>query len=156
MLLLILGLVLGLFVLVRTWFLHQSNVLVITTERVVRIHRRGFFDELVTSFYFNDIYNTTVRRQGIWGRFFKYGTLVLRGKEDAAALEMAYLPDPKSIEELIFDERENGRKKTERSDRDAVYGRFILLAPEFSKSELQAAKEAIERQLDRLEGVGLR
>jgi hypothetical protein len=114
---------------------------------VVRVQRRGWFDELVTSLSFDDIGNTTIRRQGIWGRFFKYGTLVLRGSEDGLALEMSYVPDPTVVEQSLFDQRKRLGEMAERTDRDGVYGRFLLHIPEFSMSQLKAAQEALERQI---------
>ncbi len=145
--LLTLGVVTGLFILARTWLVHTGNVLVITSERVVRVHRRGWFDELVTSINFEDISSTTIRRQGVWGRFLKYGTIVLRGAEDGLAMEMSFVPDPQQVEQSLFDQRKRIDETAERTDRDSVYGRFLLLLPEFSVNELNAVGEAIERQL---------
>ncbi len=148
-----LGLAIGFGTIVRAWFFHTANVLVITSERVIRVVRRGWFDELVTSLYFDDIYDTTVRRQGILGRFCNYGTIVLRAKESGRAVEMNFLKDPSGVEQAILDQREIFQNKKERTDVEGVYGNFLVMVPKFSPSELRAAAEAIERRLAEQQAV---
>ncbi len=152
--LLIGGITIGFYTLVRTWLVHTGNLLVITSERVVRVQRRGWFDELVTSIAFEAVSNTTIRRQGIWGRFFKYGTLVLYSAEDGLALEMSFVPDPELVEQSLFDQQRQLNNAAQRTDRDGVYGRFLMLLPDFSLSQLTAAAEAIERQISEQERIG--
>lgn len=146
------GLILGVALLVRVWLMHSANVLVITSERVLRIRRRGFLDEMITSLYFDELFDTTVRRSGIGARLFRYGTVVLRAESSERALDMTYVADPQGIERIILDQRDLKRSSSpgEVSPK-AVYGLFLSRLSELSLAELEAASEAIERELRELE-----
>ena len=44
-----LGMFLGFYIIFRAWLMSHTNVLVVTSERVVDIHRLGWFDEIISS-----------------------------------------------------------------------------------------------------------
>jgi hypothetical protein len=141
-----LGLGLGLFI--KAWLVHKSNVMIITSERVVRVRRLGLFDELITSLYFDELFDTTVRRSGMSSRLFKYGTIVLRGQSGDRALDMRFVPAVQDIERIILDQRDLKRStNTPEVSQKALYGLFLSRLPDFTDLELEAALEAVEREI---------
>ena len=67
--------VLGILLIIRTIFIWQKNVFVITTHRLIDIDQRGFFDQVVSEIPYDQVEDVSGRVKGFWGTIFRYGII---------------------------------------------------------------------------------
>ncbi|KKQ40903.1 MAG: hypothetical protein US58_C0010G0004 [Candidatus Magasanikbacteria bacterium GW2011_GWA2_37_8] len=142
------GLFIGLFIIFRTWFFNHSNVLVITSERVVDISRLSWFDEVISSAKFTEIKDIFIRRRGLSANMFNYGTITLETKNQGAVLELAQVHQPQKIQSLIVEAIENFRHLKKFSSQKSLYEGFIKTIPELTEEELCLVRDLIDNQLE--------
>lgn len=85
----------------RTFYLWYWNVFVITSERVVDIDQRGFFDRVVSEAPYDRIQDVSYRVKGVFGTVFHFGAIVVQTAGATANLEMPHVPAPEAVQHLI-------------------------------------------------------
>lgn len=144
-----LGMIIGLFVIWRTWFFGRANIFVVTNERVVDIQRISWFDETVSSVGYFDIKDISFRRKGVLANIFNYGNLIIQTKSQQFVLEIAGLRSPQRVQAMLLEIDEKYRENRRVANREAIYNNFIKIVSDLPVEELRSIHELIRIQLEK-------
>jgi hypothetical protein len=146
----------GIVVAFRSFFLWDSDVLIVTTLRLIDVDQRGFFSRFVTEATLVSISDVAWRRHGITDTLFKIGTLTIQSSGNAKSLELKRVAHPERIHELLNDLRNSTSPK--RVDLPVeTRERFRKLLSDIEKLSPEAIDkvEQLVRSEGREEAVGL-
>lgn len=139
--------VMGLYIIFRTWFFVNKNFSVITTERLVDINRVGWFDEYLSVIHFNDVVDVRVRRRGIWPNLLNYGSIAIETADEEKTLELNQVRSPQRILDLILEHKNNFVDRKNLRDQDAVYRAFLNIIPDLDEAQLCEIHDLMDEQL---------
>lgn len=97
----VVSLVAGLLVALRQAIIWYWNASVVTTQRVVDIDQRGFFDRTVSEAVFEKIQDVSYRVKGFWNTMLNFGTVVIQTAGATTNIELTNVRDPKEVHHLI-------------------------------------------------------
>lgn len=86
----------------HTW---SHTLFLITDQRLIDVDQRAVFDRVVTETRFDQIEEVRYRMQGVLSMIFRYGTISVRLRGNAADVEFAHVRKPARIQELLNDLR---------------------------------------------------
>ncbi|MBU0545795.1 hypothetical protein KKA13_00885 [Patescibacteria group bacterium] len=141
------GMFIGLYIIVQTWFFANANVLIITNERVVDINRMGWFDEVMSSAGYLDLKDVFVRKKGMMGNVFNFGTLTVETKSQQVVLEFEKIHQPQKWQNLILELRDSYRRNRHLSGKREIYESFIKIIPQLSEEDLCEIYDLISAKL---------
>ena len=133
----------GLFFGARGLVKWRMTLLAVTERRVIVVRQKGFFDRHVTELPYSRIQEVAYRVSGMGATIFRYGTLLIESAGSDEPLEMARIPHPAQVQDLI----------TELQSRDGDRGGFGDVLQAVSKMDarklalLKAELERAERAL---------
>ena len=142
-----LGMFLGFYIIFRAWLMNHANVLVVTGERVVDIHRLGWFDEIISSVSYSDIKDVAVRKKGIMQSLFNFGGIAIATKSQQFVLEILNISNPAKIQLLLSDISQQYKQDIKTANMQVIYNNFIKIIPDLTDGDLKEAKQLIEEQL---------
>ncbi len=142
-----LGMFLGVYIILRTWFLNHLNVLVVTGDRVVDIHRLGWFDEIISSVNYLDIKDVVVRKKGIAQSLFNFGGLAIQTKSQQFILEILNIGNPAKIQLLLADVGQQYKQDIKVANAQVIYNNFIKIIPDLTDGDLREARRLIGEQI---------
>lgn len=90
----------------RKWYSWQRTVMVITDQRIIDHDQDGFFERVISETTFDNISDVNYKVKGVFSTLFRYGTIKIRTKGNAADLEFRHAKTPVAIHNLINDLRE--------------------------------------------------
>ncbi|MEK7636772.1 MAG: PH domain-containing protein [Patescibacteria group bacterium] len=96
-------LVFGLVVIIRGVYVWSQNVLAVTTQRVIDIDQRGFFERHVAETTYDKIQDVRYTIRGLWSTIFRFGTIVLQTAGATTNLELTAVRQPVELQRLITD-----------------------------------------------------
>ncbi|HEX9664289.1 MAG TPA: PH domain-containing protein [Patescibacteria group bacterium] len=102
---LIFGLLSGL----RTFISWYYNVFIVTSQRVIDIDQRGFFNKVVWDTELDRIHDITYSKKGIWQTIFNYGNVQILTSGSLAKIEIINIKQPQKIKEAIKSIREEAK-----------------------------------------------
>jgi hypothetical protein len=91
------GLVLGVLAIIVTFiaaYLYQSNVVVVTSDKVAQFLYPSLFNRKISQLSLGDIQDVTVTQKGILPHLFNYGTLVVETAGEQNNYIFSYTPEP--------------------------------------------------------------
>jgi len=141
----------GLYVIFRTWYFNSKNFSVITTERLVDVCRTGWFDEYLSVIHFDDIVDVYVRKRGIWPNIFNYGSLTIKTDDDQNSLELNQIKSPQKILDLILESKNHFVNNINLRDQNLVYRAFVKIIPDLDEAQLCEIKDLADEQLKLLD-----
>lgn len=97
----------GLFILGRTIFLWWNNIFIITTERLIDIDQRGFFNRIISQSPLAKIQDVSCHIHGVWGTTFRFGDINIKWASGAVTLHVPYIYQPTRAQRLILDVQED-------------------------------------------------
>lgn len=139
--------VMGLFIIFRTWFFTNKNFTVITTERLVDINRVGWFDEYLSVIHFNDVVDIHVRRRGIWPNLLNYGSISIETADEEKTLELNQVRSPQRILDLILEYKNHFIDRKNLRDQDSIYKTFLNIIPDLDEAQLCEIHDLVDEQL---------
>src|SRR3989344_3141388 len=142
-----LGMFLGVYIILRVWFLNHSNVLVITSDRAVDIHRLGWFDEIISSVSYLDIKDVAVRKKGIAQSLFNFGGIAIATKSQQFVLEILNISNPSKHQLLLADISQQYKQDIKIANMQVIYNNFIKIIPDLTDGDLAEVKALIDEQL---------
>ncbi len=92
-------------------YLYQSNVVLITSEKVAQLLYKTIFDRKISQLSIGDVQDVTVTQKGVLARIFKYGTLVIETAGEQANYNFTFTPDPYETAKAIVGAHEENLKK---------------------------------------------
>ncbi len=141
-----LGIFLGVYIIFRAWFMSRANVLVITSDRVVDIHRLGWFDEVLSSVSYLDVKDVAVRKKGIAQSLFNFGGIAIATKSQQFVLDILNIKNPAKIQILLSDISQQYKQNIKVANMQVIYNNFIKIIPDLTDGDLKEAKRLIEEQ----------
>jgi len=142
-----LGMFLGVYIILRVWFMNRSNVLVITSDRAVDIHRLGWFDEIISSVSYLDIKDVAVRKKGIAQSLFNFGGIAIATKSQQFILEILNIGNPSKIQLLLSDISQQYKHDIKVANTQVIYNNFIKIIPDLTDGDLKEAQRLIGEQI---------
>ncbi|MBP6859284.1 MAG: hypothetical protein KBC69_01515 [Candidatus Magasanikbacteria bacterium] len=142
-----LGMLIGLYIIFRTWFFNYKNTLVLTSMRVVDLHRVGLFDEIMSSVSYLDIKDIVIRKKGIWQSLFNFGGLAISAKNEQLILEVLNIYNPSQVQSMLSDLEQQYKQDIKLASTGSIYNNFIKIIPNLSDGDLVEIKRLIDEQL---------
>jgi len=141
----------GLYILFRTWFFNYYSIFAVTTERVVDIHRMGWFDVVMSSIGYKDVKDVVVRKKGVFANILNYGTVIIQSKSDQFSLEALKVHFPQELQTTIEDLKEQHRTDRKVVDVKTIYNNFLKIISELDDKKLEYVSELIAEELEPIE-----
>lgn len=141
------GMFLGVYIIFRTWLMNHKNVLVITSDRVVDIHRLGWFDEIISSISYLDIKDVVVRKKGIAQSLFNFGGIAIATKSQQFILEILNISNPSKHQLLLSDISQQYKQDVKVANMQVIYNNFIKIIPDLTDGDLAEAQRLIGEQI---------
>lgn len=111
--LIIIGTILVLLALLMTFvgaYIYQSNVVLVTSEKLTQVVYRTIFDRKISQLSIGDTQDVTVRQTGAFARIFDYGTLVVETAGEQQNYTFTYVPKPYEASKAIVQAHEENLK----------------------------------------------
>jgi len=143
-----LGMLVGVYILFRTWFFNHLTFLVISSERVIDIHRLGWFDEIASSVSYKDIDDVAVRKKGFLSNVFNYGSLIIQTKNQKFALEILKINNPHEIQALLTETGDHYQQNRKVLNTKTIYRNFLRIIPDLPDEDLRTTRKLIDEQFE--------
>jgi len=91
----------GLILVFRVLYLYSLNVFVITSQRIIDIDQRGFFDRTVSETTYDKIQDVSYKIKGVGQTLLHYGSIMIQTAGTQANLELQGVKDPEKVQEMI-------------------------------------------------------
>lgn len=95
--------------LARSLYLWRRNLLLITTNRVIDLDQRGFFERRVVETTFDKIQDIRYAMRGLWSTFFHFGTISLYTAGATEPLDLSYVVRPAELHQQLSDLQQQRR-----------------------------------------------
>lgn len=105
--------VVGLVIFVRTLFLWYHNVFVVTTDRIIDIEQRGFFERVVSQSSFEKVQDVSLHTHGAWQTIFRYGDVNIKTAWGSVGLCVPAIFRPAKVQQLILETQELYLERTQ-------------------------------------------
>lgn len=92
-------------------YLYQSNIVIITSEKITQLLYKTIFDRKISQLSIGDVQDVTIKQIGIFARIFNYGTLVIETAGEQQNYTFTYTPSPYETGKLIVGSHEENLKK---------------------------------------------
>jgi hypothetical protein len=142
-----LGMFSGVYIIFHTWLMNHANILVVTGERVVDIHRLGWFDEIISSVNYLDIKDVVVRKKGIAQSLFNFGGIAIQTHGQQFVLEILNIGNPAKTQLLLLDISQQYKQDIKVANMQVIYNNFIKIIPDLTDGDLQEVQKLIEEQI---------
>ncbi len=143
-----LGMFLGFYIIFRAWFMSRKNILVLTSARVVDIHRVGWFDEIISSVSYLDVKDVAVRKRGIGQSLFNFGGLSIASKSESFVLEVLNIYNPAEVQILLSDLGQQYKQDIKVVNSKVIYNNFVKIIPNLPDGDLREVRRLIDEQIE--------
>jgi len=96
-------LMIGIFHFWKRFIIWSRTMFIVTSVRLIDVDQEGFFDRTVTELRFDQIQDVHYRSKGLRASLFRYGTLYITTKGDAADIQVNHVPKPQRLQQLVHD-----------------------------------------------------
>lgn len=132
---------LGALLATRLWVLWHGTFIAVTDRRLIVVRRAGLFDRQVTEVPFSKLHEVSYRVHGPFAMLFGYGTLMVETAGSDKPLELAAVPRPARLKDLIADQQE----ETGRGPGD--FGAMLHAVSGLETRKLKMLRSEIDRTL---------
>ncbi|MCA9332046.1 PH domain-containing protein [Candidatus Saccharibacteria bacterium] len=91
-------------------FLYKSNVVLVTSEKLVQLLNITLFNRKISQLSIGDVQDVTVQQDGIFPHLFKYGTIVIETAGEQQNYRFTYTPFPYETAKMIVSSHEENLK----------------------------------------------
>ena len=141
-----LGMAIGLYIIFRTWFFNHLTSFIITSERIIDIHRNGWFDEMLSAISHKDIDDVAIRKKGILSNIFNYGSLIARSKSQQFVLDIPKVKLPQELQTILLEVGEKYQRDRKLFDSQAIYRSFLAIIPDLADEQLKNTRQLIDAE----------
>lgn len=92
-------------------YLYQSNIVIITSEKITQLLYKTIFDRKISQLSIGDVQDVTINQTGVFARIFNYGTLTIETAGEQENYIFTYTPNPYETGKLIVGSHEENLKK---------------------------------------------
>jgi len=90
--------------------LYNSNVMLLTNEKIAQVLYKSLFSRKISQLSIGDVQDVTVVQNGVFARLFNYGTLVIETAGEQQNYTFSYAIDPYQSAKLIVGSHEENLK----------------------------------------------
>lgn len=111
--LVVVGTILVLLTLLMTFigaYIYQSNVVLVTSEKITQVAYRTIFDRKISQLSIGDTQDVTVKQKGVFAHLLNFGTLVVETAGEQQNYTFTYVPDPYEASKAIVQAHEENLK----------------------------------------------
>lgn len=112
--LIIIGILMTVVTIIMTFisaYLYQSDVVLVTSEKISQFLHRTIFDRKISQLSIGDVQDVTVTQKDIFARIFNYGTLVIETAGEQQNYTFNFTPDPyQKAKDIVGSHEENLKK----------------------------------------------
>jgi membrane protein YdbS with pleckstrin-like domain len=141
---------LGIMLIIRTIFIWQKNVFVITTHRLIDIDQRGFFDQVVSEIPYDQIEDVSGRVKGFWGTIFRYGIITIQTGSGKVQIIVEKIKQPLYLQQEINELRERHLSKYSHDFSGDVASVIIDKIYELDLPDLLRVMEVLVKRVNKL------
>ncbi len=95
------GLVIGGLLVARAIYVWSNNALAVTTQRVIDIDQRGFFERHVAEAPYEKIQDIRYTIKGVWPTILQFGTVIVQTAGTTTNLELSAVRRPVELQQEI-------------------------------------------------------
>jgi len=125
----------GLIVGIRTTHVWYWNAFIITSDRVIDIDQRGFFERVVSEASYDKIQDVSYKVKGVVGTVLNIGAITVQTAGTNSDLELSEVHEPQEVQHLITRKMEAYRGGNSRGERAQE---LVAAAAEMSDAEARA------------------
>lgn len=125
-------LVIGAVLIIRAIYVWSHNAMAVTTQRIVDVNQRGFFERHVAEAPYETIQDVRYTVKGLWPTLFHFGTIIVQTAGTTTNLELSGVKNPVELQQEISDLQRQASPNT---------------GDELSASELVAMVERLKKHL---------
>lgn len=92
-------------------YLYESNVVIVTSEKLAQLLYKTIFDRKISQLSIGDVQDVTVTQKGVFARIFNYGTLVIETAGEQENYNFTYTPRPYETAKMIVGSHEENLKR---------------------------------------------
>lgn len=92
-------------------YLYESNVVIVTSEKIAQVLYRNIFDRKISQLSVGDVQDVTVSQKGLFARLFNYGTLVIETAGEQSNYTFTFTPNPYQAAKIIVGSHEQNLKQ---------------------------------------------
>jgi hypothetical protein len=117
----------GIIIALRAFLLWDSDVLIVTSNRLVKVDQKGVFSRFVTELAMGSITDVAWKRHGVVDTLFSVGSLSVNSPAVSKTIEMMRMSHPERLHETINDLRRmvtpnKPEIKVENENRERIHG----------------------------------
>jgi len=142
---------LAIFLLIRTIFVWQKNVMIITTHRIIDIARIGFLEKEISNVSYDQVEDVLGRIRGFFGTIFRYGNVEIQTGAGKVQLIIEKIKKPVIIQQEIQELRDKFMSKYIHNYSDDVAGTIIDQLYELEIEELKRVEKVLVKRIKKLE-----
>lgn len=143
-------LLLGILLLFKTIFIWQKNICIITTERLVDIDQKSFFQKVVSNVSYDQVEDIMGKISGFWGTIFRYGNLVIQTGNGKVQIVVDRIKNPVRLQQEIAELREKYLSSSARVFLENATEGIIDKFYELDLPELVKVQKALDRRIQNL------
>ncbi len=140
---------------IRSLYLWNADVLVVTNLRIVDVDQKGLLSRKVSEAPYDVIQDVSWKREGIWQTIFRMGSVSVQTAGSSATIEAEQIPHPSKLHEIINDERlryttepkERAEASPQKKDRRSRIRRIAELLEEVSDTSVAEIEAVLERKV---------
>ncbi|HTE22152.1 MAG TPA: PH domain-containing protein [Candidatus Limnocylindria bacterium] len=91
-------------------YLYRSNVVLVTTEKVVQVLNPSLFNRKISQLSIGDVQDVSVHQRGIFPHLLRYGTVVIETAGEQQNYNFTYTPEPYDASKVIVNAHEENLK----------------------------------------------
>jgi uncharacterized membrane protein YdbT with pleckstrin-like domain len=152
------SIIIGILWTIRSLFLWNADVLVVTNIRIVDVDQKGILSRKVSEAPYDVIQDVSWKREGVWQTIFRMGSVSIQTAGSSATIEAEQIPHPSKLHEIINDERlrYTSEPKEEKvatpkaKDRRSRIRRIAELLEQVGDSSVAEIESVLERKVKHL------
>lgn len=145
----IVGYVLGLYIILHACRRQRKNYWVITDQRLIDIDRQGFFNESISSVSLESIEDIVVNKKGLMAKIFNYGALTIETGNEQYVVIMEKVSRPKKLADRLLDLCQSRRRIDRGKNSTIIVESFIQLIPDLPSDHLRQIQNMIEDEISK-------
>lgn len=138
----------GIILAIRAFLLWNSNVLIITSLRLVGVDQRGVFSRFVVETPLSYVVEVAWQRQGWVDACFKTGNICFRYGQERAQIELGRVSHPERVIILVNDLRQVSAPTKPEDHKEKIMERFKQLSAEDLEQLYQKLEQGNEPKVE--------
>jgi len=141
----------GCYIIIHSWYFNRKNFIVITSERIVAVSRRRWFEEIVIPVFYSDVNEIYLKRQGFFSNLFNFGSIIIKFNNGENVFNTSLIKDPQSVLDSIHHQKSVFANDLGLKNVDLIYKKFIKIIPDLTEEEICEVVDLLNQQLQELD-----